>query len=263
MSPYRAVLRARALQLLQYRAAAWAGVATQLAFGLIHVEIFTAFYESAATPPPLPLAHVVGYVWLGQAFFAMLPWRLDNELVKEFVSGDVAYQLLRPVDLYAFWFWRHVAHLAAPALLRCGPVLVLAALFLGLPAPASPAALAAFLVALSGALALGAAMLTTLTVSFFWTVSGQGMAQLHAAAFFLFSGMTVPLPLMPDWMQPALALQPYRAFSDAPYRLYLGHLAPGELAGVLAHQLAWTAAFVLVGRALMASARRQLVVQGG
>jgi ABC-2 type transport system permease protein len=142
-------------------------------------------------------------------------------------------------------------------------VLVLAALFLGLPAPASAASLAAFVAALLGALLLGAAMLTTLTVSFFWTVSGQGISQLHAAAFFLFSGMTVPLPLMPEWMQPALALQPYRAFSDAPFRLYLGHLGPDEVGPVLAHQLGWTLLVVLLGRGMMSRARRQLVVQGG
>ena len=41
---------------LQYRAAALAGVATQVFFGFIFIMVFIAFYQNSASPPPMALA---------------------------------------------------------------------------------------------------------------------------------------------------------------------------------------------------------------
>jgi len=51
--------------------------------------------------------------------------------------------------------------------------------------------------------------------------------------------------------------------ADEPFRLYLGDLPPSAALPVLAKQLVWTAILVLIGRAIVASGRRRLVVQGG
>ncbi len=80
MSAYRAVLSARFRMLLQYRAAALAGMSTQLFWGLIRVMIFEAFYRSSTAIQPMTFPEVVNYVWLGQAMFAMLPWSIDTEI---------------------------------------------------------------------------------------------------------------------------------------------------------------------------------------
>ena len=52
---------------------------------------------------------VLVYIWLGQALLALLPWNVDKEIAEQIRSGGVAYELLRPVDLYGFWFARTLA----------------------------------------------------------------------------------------------------------------------------------------------------------
>ena len=52
MRPYLAILRARYLMLLQYRAAALAGVGTQFFWGFIRTMILWAFYAASDTDPP-------------------------------------------------------------------------------------------------------------------------------------------------------------------------------------------------------------------
>jgi ABC-2 type transport system permease protein len=76
-------------------------------------------------------------------------------------------------------------------------------------------------------------------------------------------GMIVPLPFFPDGWQPVLNVLPFRGLGDVPYRMFSGHLPLAELPLLLAHQLAWTAALVLLGRWLLSRAQRRLVVQGG
>jgi ABC-2 type transport system permease protein len=131
LRPYLAVITARFRMLLQYRVAALAGFATQLFWGLIKLMVFAALYRSVSAPLPMTFEQLVVYVWLGQALLALLPWNVDGEIAKDVRSGRVAYELLRPLDLYGFWFARTLAFRAAPTLLRMIPMIAFA--YLGLP----------------------------------------------------------------------------------------------------------------------------------
>ena len=110
MLSYWAVFSARFRVLLQYRAAAAAGFACQLFWGLIRMMIFTAFYHSTTAPQPMTLAQTVTYVWLGQAFLGLVLFRIDHELEAMIRTGGVAYEMLRPIRLYDLWLARTAAH---------------------------------------------------------------------------------------------------------------------------------------------------------
>ena len=69
---------------LQYRAAALAGISTQLFFGLVYILVYVAFYESDASSLPMPLNELVSYLWLCQAFFALIyMWYKDKVTLKK------------------------------------------------------------------------------------------------------------------------------------------------------------------------------------
>ena len=263
MRPYMAILGAQLRVLLQYRAAALAGLGTNLVFGLIHIMVFEAFYASSSAVHPMTYGEVVVYIWLSQAMIGLLPWTMDPAVATAVRSGNVAYELLRPVDLYALWYSRALALRLAPVLLRAAPVLTLAALFFDFRPPPTPANGLAWLAATLGALALSGAITTALSISLLWTVSGDGLARLLPTVVLVFSGMLIPLPLLPDWAQPILDFLPFRGLVDVPFRLYMGHLPAHRLPALLAHQLGWTAALIGLGRYLLRRHTRRLVVQGG
>lgn len=263
MSPYCAILSARFRMLLQYRAAAVAGFSTQLFWGLIRVMIMDAFYRASVGTPPMRIEEVITYIWLGQALLGLIPWNVDREIQAMIREGSVAYELTRPLDLYTLWFMRAVAWRAAATLLRAVPLLVVALLFLGMRLPVSPAAALGFALTVLGALMMSAALTNLLNISLLWTLSGEGAMRLVPALVVLFSGNIVPLPLFPDWMHPLLSFLPFRGLVDAPFRLYLGHIPAVYTGAALAHQIAWTTAFVLMGRWMLARGTRRLVVQGG
>lgn len=263
MSSYWAILSARFRSLLQYRAAALAGLMTQVFWGLIRVMIFQAFYRSSNAEQPMNGSDVETYIWLGQAFLAALPWNVDTDLRAMIRTGGIGYELVRPVDLYSYWFSRALAWRTAPMLMRAVPLLVFAFVLMGMSPPVSLGAGLAFAVSMCAAILLSAAMTTFLNVTMLWTIAGDGVMQLTFGLIMIFSGMLVPLPLFPDWSQPVINAMPFRGLVDTPYRLYLGHIPLSEFAGVLAHQVFWIVAFLIAGRIAMASALRKVVVQGG
>jgi ABC-2 type transport system permease protein len=268
--PYLAVITARFRTLLQYRGAALGGLGTQAYFGMVRIMILEGFYRSSVVTPSLSFAEAVGYVWLGQAAFTMQPYNLDREVRTLVANGTVAYELVRPLHLYGFWYCRAIAWRCAPMLLRLVPMLVFSALLLplvlpewSLRPPASAAAGFGWLLTMVGALAVSAAITTLMTISLLWTVSGEGVAILVSAVVAPLSGMIIPLPLFPEWAQPLLRALPFAGLMDLPARVYTGDIPAAEIGWVVLHQLFWTAVLVALGSWLLGRALRRLVVQGG
>jgi ABC-2 type transport system permease protein len=230
-----------------------------------------AFYASAVTEPPMTFSQVLVYVWLGQALLALLPWNVDKEIAEQIRSGGVAYELLRPVDLYGFWFARTLAFRLAPTLLRMMPMLVFTYFllpFLGLgqwalPAPASVAAGCFFVLSAIATLILSTSVTMILHISLMWTLSGEGFNRMMPGVVPLFAGLVVPLPLFPDWLQGVLYWQPFRGLADVPFRIYSGHIPADQALIEIGLQLGWTVLLTAFGMLLLTRARRNLVVQGG
>lgn len=259
---YRALALARCKVLLSYRAAALAGLATQTYWGLIRVMIMEAYYRSAA-PQPMTLAQLVSYIWLGQSTFRILPWTPDPDIRQQVRTGAVAMELVKPVDLYGYWYARALAAASAPTLLRAVPMMLLALAVLGLQPPASLASGAAWLVTTFGAVLLAASIAALQSVMLLVTVSGEGMAQLVPICTYILSGLVVPMPLLPPALQAVLDWLPFRGVMDTPLRLWSGHLPVSALPALLAHQLIWTALIVLAGRAMLARILHRMEVHGG
>lgn len=263
MKPYLAILYARMATLLQYRGAAFAGVVTQVFWAIIKTMVLTAFYREASDPQPISLEEAIAFIWIGQALLALLPWTVDKELEWEVKNGNVSYSLVRPVNLYGLYYARAFAMRTVPAIMRCLPVFLAAMLLYGLPLPISPAASFTFCLSLLFGSLLSSAITTAVVISLFWTLSGEGIQRLMPHATLLLSGLFIPLPLFPDWLQPFLSLQPFRGIIDIPIRLYTGVIPQGEALYYLGFQLVWTLILVGAGRWLMGRALRQIAVQGG
>ncbi len=263
MKPYLAIFSTYFRLLLQYRAAALAGFATQLFWGFIRIMIFTAFYKASTKTQPMTLEEVISYIWLGQAMFALIPWNANKDIQQLIRTGGVAYELLRPLDLYFFWMSRIVAARIVPTLLRALPMFIAALLFFGLQTPDSFEAVAAWALATAGAVILSCVITAVSTVLSMWTISGEGISQLTFPMVVLFSGLVIPLPFFPDWAQPIVQFLPFRGLGDAPFRLWIGHISPAEALPVFVHQFLWIIAFLWLGRYLISRGLKKLVIQGG
>ncbi|MFZ4099644.1 MAG: ABC transporter permease [Chlamydiia bacterium] len=262
MSWASAVFKTRAVALLQYRAAAISAMATQVFWGIIKTAILTAFFAQGTASTPIALSQAIGFVWLGQAFLRLVPWDLDKELETQVRDGQVAYELVRPIDLYWLWFTRCLAMRCIPVALRAAPVIVVGFYF-GLEAPVSWEAACWFGLSLVGAVAVSAAITTLVVISLFWTTLGEGIDRIMPSLSMLLSGLIVPLPLFPDALQPLLNLQPFRAVLDIPIRLYTGVIPVTEASGALVFQIVWAILLIGLGRFCMSRSLHRLEMQGG
>ena len=263
MKAYFSIFRMRLRLETHYRGAALGGLVCQIFFGLILTALYRAMY--AGSPQALPLSHVASYVWLQQAFFRMLLGS-DADLLDKIRSGGIAYDLCRPMHLYAFYYMRIMAQKLMGSLLRGLPMLLFAFLLpegWGLSLPASLPALALALPALLLGLACVCATENITMACTMRTLDQRGLQAMMNLLMMILSGNVLPLTLYPDSWQRVITLLPYAQMLDAPIRLYTGEYAPAQAPGVLAVQAVWTVLLIAAGCSLWRSNQRRLVIQGG
>ena len=267
--PYLAILAARFALLLQYRMAAFAGFGTQMWWGVIKILVLAAFYRSAPHQPQ-SLANSITYVWMGQGFLGILPWNADAELVQMVETGNVGYERLRPVDTYAYWFMRALAWRTAAPLLRVIPMFLFAALALPLAGlsdwawhpPTTLESAALFLGSMTLTILLSSAMTTLINIGVAAIRTGRGVG-MAIGLVTVFSGMTIPLALLPASMQTFLFWQPFAGLVDIPYRIYFANLVGIHAFYGMVAQFSWLAVFVLLGRMAMQRVMSRVDMQGG
>jgi ABC-2 type transport system permease protein len=267
MMPYIALLRVRLINGLQYRAAAVGGLITQFFWGLMLIFIYRAFFGDALQSGGFTFSELVSFVWLQQAFLAFLMlYDWDSELLDTIVSGDISYELCRPINIYRVWYVKLFSKRLASGLLRFSPV-VLVAFFLPAPfnlsLPYSPLALLLFIVTLIMGLILLVSISMLVYVSIFKTMSPVGSVGVITVVGEFFAGMTIPIPLMPQWLQTVTMFLPFRWTADLPLRVYSGHIGTLEALQGLAMQAFWIVVLFFIGSKIMKSVTRLSVISGG
>ena len=267
MRTYISLLRIRLLNGLQYRAAALGGLATQFFWGLMLVFIYKAFYGANADANGFLYKDLVSFIWLQQAFLAFVfLYDFDTELLEMITTGGISYELCRPVDLYPVWFVKLFSKRLAMGSLRFAPVLLLGFLMprpYNLSLPQSPLSFLLFLTTLFLGLYLLVSISMLIYISIFKTTSAQGSINIFCVLGEFFGGMTIPIPLMPDWLQRICCALPFRWTSDLPLRVYSGSIGVNEALAGICVQIFWIVSLVALGSFLMGRIARLDAVHGG
>jgi len=265
--PYRGLFRIRFTNSLQYRTAALAGLATQFAFGFMFILAFAAFYRTNPYAFPMTFQQTVSYIWLQQAFMAMFfLWFYENSIFESVESGSIAYEMVRPMDLYSRWFCMTGANRVARTVLRCAPLIVVALILphpYRLVIPFDIARVGLFF--LSMALTLGVVLSFSMLIyiSAFYTINSTGTRLIVAVAADFLSGGTIPIPFFPDTIRTIVELLPFGSMQNMPLLIFSGHVYGAAAFRGIGLQVFWFVMLVVIGRFWMGRALRRVVTQGG
>jgi len=272
LKPYLAIFKIRLIAGMQYRAAAWAGIATQFFWGSIQLIIFHVFYQSSGmydpgAAPPMSFRELADFIWMRQAFLALIMlWSMDNELLELIAGGNVAYELARPLSLYSLWFTRILAFRIARTALRCFPIFIVAFFLPGNWGFHLPPGVSAFIMFIPAIIM--AALITTALSMFvcnltFITMSPLGARVAVGAVVEFLMGAYIPIPFMPPLLQKVCNILPFRYTADFPFRVYSGNISGAEAYLGLGLQVFWVHALIGLGILGFKSALKRLVIQGG
>jgi ABC-2 type transport system permease protein len=238
-------------------------VFTNTFFGFLLAYILLAVFRERETVGSYDARDAVTYVWIGQGMLMTVYIWGWYEVALRVQSGDIATDLQRPLDLQAYWLAQDLGRAAYHALYRGVPPFLIGALAFDVLLPSNPLVWLAFPLSVALAVVVSFAFRFLFNLAAFWLLDYRGVGVLAMVASTFFSGQIVPIAFFPDWLGVVAWSLPFAAMVQAPIEVFLGHAEGLELAGLLGLQAFWAAALLLVGRAVLASGLRKLVVQGG
>ncbi|MQY20257.1 ABC transporter permease [Nocardia macrotermitis] len=247
-----------------YRLAMFAGMVTNVVFGLVRAAVMLAAVRASAGLGGYTADSIGAYVWLSQGLLAAL--RIMGpplDIADRIRNGDVAIDFLRPVDVQFSYLATDLGRATCTLLLRGAPSVAvgLAAFQLTLPHSVWPYLLGGLSVVLAVMISL--LLLFAVCLTGFWAVETRGVRLLYQIVATFLAGLFVPVHLFPGWLRTVADLTPFPSLLQAPIDVLSGRAVGSQALGILGVQLFWIVVAVLLGRILLRAGRHKLEVQGG
>jgi len=247
-----------------YRLATASGAFINTVFGYIRASllIFVAT-QSGGEIRGLSGQDLVTFAFLSQAFITTVGAFGSFELPSRIRSGDIEVDLYRPFDLQMWELANWLGRAAFQVVARGIPPIALGAIAYDLAWPDTVELWLAFAAAVMLASLVGFAVRFCSNLLAFWLIDIRGIDQMVTILIMFFAGLLLPINLFPPWLERLARSLPFASMIQLPVEIFLGLYSGAELAWVLGQQILWALGLLAVGRVMVESATRRLVVQGG
>ncbi|EWM64885.1 hypothetical protein MCBG_02018 [Micromonospora sp. M42] len=258
---YRSMARMALKSLLAYQTSFLFGMLAS-AFGVLSMLYLWRSALAAGPRQGFDWPQMKAYLLVAFVVGSLVSSYTDYRMANRIQQGDVAMDLVRPVD----YQWSRLAESVGFAVYEAGTatvvVLAAAAIFGGMPPP-DRATVPLFILSALLVLPLrfGIVYLSGLLV--FWTQNYVGVQAARIAVITLFSGALVPLAFLPEWMRVIATYLPFVGMASTPALLYTGSLDGSDATTAVLVQAAWAVALWWLARLMWSAAARKLTVHGG
>lgn len=255
-----------ARQRYQYRFDFFMMTLGSLVFALLVYLVWSAVY-AASPDQTIPYGQLITYVMIGQAIDMARNGAPERNLVfgtaRAIRTGDIATDLVRPVDFQARRFAEAAGLFAVELALVTVPLLLLFVLVLGVEPPASVAAGVGFALSLVIGFCVAFSVNTLVMGAAFWSTNVFGLQGAKRFVLEMLAGTLIPFEFLPGWLQVVANALPFKAMGYLPLSIYVGRLEGPAMLGALGEQLAWAVGMALVTRLVWARGFRRLEAYGG
>ena len=190
----------------------------------------------------------------------------DGEIYSVIHSGSVAYELVRPMDIYGKWYFQAAANRVTSTMITCIPVLLIAIILpepYRLQFPMSVLQVFAFIVSVFLALGLVVAFAMLMFITLFYTIAQRGIKIIVTAVSSFLSGGLIPITFFPKKVFAIVKYLPFSSMQSTPLLIYSGNITGTEILKGIAMQIIWMIILIAIGKVLMNHSIKHVVVQGG
>ncbi len=248
---------------LTYRAATLAGLTTNFFFGLLRIAIFLALYGDREAVAGYTVAGVITYTGLTQAVIAYLSMFSWYPLMDSVYTGEIAADLLKPMNLFTFWLAQDLGRAGVNLIFRGILFMVLYALIFDISYPTGVVQWIGLIAAVVLSWLVSFSWRFLVNLAAFWSPDAQGIGRFAFILSWFLSGFLTPLAFFPEWVVQLSNLTPFPHMVNTVVEVYLGILTGPALITALLNQALWAAALTLVGQLVLRVGVRRLVILGG
>jgi ABC-2 type transport system permease protein len=246
-----------------YRAATFAGIFTNTAFGFLRAYVLIGLFASRDVVGGYDIDDALAYVFVGQGMLMTIYLWGWWEIAIAIRSGNIVTDLSRPLNLQFYWLAQDLGRALYHALFRGIPPFLVGLAFFRFGLPREPETWLFFTLSVVLAVCISFALRFLINLAAFWLIDYRGTGAIVIGVWTFLSGFAVPVAFFPSTLRTVANVLPFRAVFQTPVDVFLEQEAGFELLRAITLQAMWAIALLFAGRLLLAVATRRLVVQGG
>ncbi len=261
---YTEYLRISFLTMLAYRARYFIGITTYIIYIAVNYFIWKAmFNSSASTIGGYTFPQMITYInvgWISRSFYFN---RLDTEIAQKVVKGDLALDLLKPVDFQMMQYARTFGEAVFRLFLFTLPTFVVAIFFFPIQLPAHSTTYVLFVISTLFAFLLFTSINYIVGLFSIPLQNIEGLSYAKSNLMLFFTGLVIPFNLFPPIITQILNCLPFGGISYIPLQIYLEKLSFLGIFKAFANQIIWILVLHAMGRLIYTQFTRKIIIQGG
>lgn len=248
-----------------YRQATVAGAFTNTVFGFLRCYVLLAVAAGAGgVAAGYSGVQLATYVWFGQGMLATVALWGWTDLADRIRTGEVATDLLRPVDPVALYLATDLGRAGHAVLGRFLPPVLVGALVFDLYLPSRPHTWPLFVLSCLLALVVCFGCRYLLNAVSYWLLDPRGVNTAWNIGAAVLCGLLFPLRFLPDWLAGSLYVAtPFPSILQIPLDVLIERDPSPLQAGLVGVQAVWAVLVLAACRAVQRRAARRMVIQGG
>ena len=260
--------KVRFREAIQYKTAAFAGVLTQFAWAGMYMMLFSTFLENG-TENDMSIAHMSTFIWLQQSLYALINIsNVDKDIYEQIRNGNIAIDLVKPIDIYNVWYYKTLGKKVAMVTLRFIPIILISSLpILGqyrVIIQTNPTILVLSVISLILSTALTMSYIMMMLALIMILISSDGIKILFQLILEFFSGMVIPISFMPTKIATILKFTPFYYIQNITFNIYSGYMSNSkEILINLIMQVFWIIVLTILSKMIIKKRLSKITIQGG
>lgn len=260
--------KVRFREAIQYKTAAFAGVLTQFAWAGMYMMLFSTFLENG-TENDMSIAQMSTYIWLQQSLYALINIsNVDKDIYEQIRNGNIAIDLVKPIDIYNVWYYKTLGKKVAMVTLRFIPIILISSLpILGqyrVIIQTNPTILVLSVISLILSTALTMSYIMMMLALIMILISSDGIKILFQLILEFFSGMVIPISFMPTKIATILKFTPFYYIQNITFNIYSGYMSNSkEILINLIMQVFWIIVLTILSKMIIKKRLSKITIQGG
>ncbi|MBF0104557.1 MAG: ABC-2 family transporter protein [Deltaproteobacteria bacterium] len=263
VSTYLTVARMSFLQSLAYRAFTFSILVSYPVIIFANYFLYTAIFASNQNIAGFTLSQMFTYITVGWIVRSFYRTEVDGFIGQAVVSGDIALDLMKPVNLIALNLARAVGESAFRFLSLSIPLCVIFFFLNSLMPPHDTVTFLYFILSVFNGYLLGFGISFITGVSAFFFESSSEISWTVDLVVKLLAGLYVPLNFFPDAIASVFKYLPFQGIHFIPLQIYLGKLSGPQISQAIASQMVWLAIIFTLCHLLLKAGTKKLSIQGG
>lgn len=260
---YKQIIKTGIIRSLTYKFHVYSNILMQVIIMACSACFWKALFRNTDTLKGVNVDTMLVYTVISSVISIVLSSDVEWRIMRCVEKGTIAIDMIRPVNPFSIYFAEDIAALISLFFQNIIPILIIASLIIGVPAPVSSSAFLLFVLSLVMAYVINWFIAVLFGMISFSAIQISSLFQVKKHLIRLLSGSIIPIWFFPGWLRNILSALPFAYLYQLPLDIYIGKAAGEEIVKGLAIQFIWM--IVLAGLFLYCEKRvqKKIMVQGG